>query len=153
MNSLITVRLASITDAEALSGLNQEFNGGVHRSPARIIEHLHTNRNELIAVAELNGSIIGFGCAQSLYSFCYEEPYGEITELYVQDTARRKGAARAIITCLEDELRLRGVKRVKVLTGRRNTAAIRTYEDCGYVKDDEQMLDKELTNEARPSIP
>lgn len=71
----------------------------------------------------------------------------------MQDTARRKGAARAIITCLEDELRVRGVKRVKVLTGRRNAAAIRTYEDCGYVKDDEQMLEKELADEARPSTP
>ncbi|MEK4851938.1 GNAT family N-acetyltransferase [Paenibacillus sp. FSL H7-0756] len=145
MNSLIRVRLASIADAEALSGLNQEFNGGVRRPPAQIIEYLHTNCNECIAVAELNGTIVGFGCAQSLYSFCYEEPYGEITELYVQDTARRKGVARGIITCLEDELRMRGVKRVKVLTGRRNAAAIRTYEDCGYVKDDEQMLEKPLT--------
>ncbi|MEK3793362.1 GNAT family N-acetyltransferase [Paenibacillus sp. FSL R7-0204] len=146
MNSLITVRLASVTDAEALSRLNQEFNGGLPRPPAHIIEHLHTNRNECIAVAELNGIIVGFGCAQSLYSFCYEEPYGEITELYVQDADRRKGAARAIITCLEDELRARGVKQVKVLTGRRNAAAIRTYEDCRYVKDDEQLLEKELAD-------
>lgn len=69
MNSLISVRLASIADAEALSGLNQEFNGGVRRPPAQIVEHLHTNRNECIAVAELNGAIVGFGCAQSLYSF------------------------------------------------------------------------------------
>ncbi|WP_405113410.1 GNAT family N-acetyltransferase [Paenibacillus sp. FSL K6-1217] len=145
MNSLITVRLASATDAEALSRLNQEFNGGEPRPPAQIIEHLHTNRNECIALAELNGIIVGFGCAQSLYSFCYEEPFGEITELYVQDAARRKGAARAIIACLEEELRERGVRRVKVLTGRRNAAAIRTYEQCGYVKDDEQMLEKPLT--------
>lgn len=33
---------------------------------------------------------------------------------------------------------------MKVLTGRRNNAAIRTYEHCNYVKDDEQMLKKRL---------
>ncbi len=33
---------------------------------------------------------------------------------------------------------------MKVLTGRRNNAAIRTYEHCNYVKDEEQMLKKRL---------
>ncbi len=144
MNSVTSVRLASFTDAEELSRLNQEFNGGVKRPPAKIIEHLNINRNELIAVAEISGKIVGFGCAQSFYSFCYEEPHGEITELYVEEAARRKGIAIAIISCLEENLRERGVKSMKVLTGRRNNAAIRTYEHCNYVKDDEQMLKKRL---------
>ncbi|WP_235550163.1 GNAT family N-acetyltransferase [Paenibacillus sp. Soil724D2] len=47
----------------------------------------------MIAVAEISGKIVGFGCAQSFYSFCYEEPHGEITELYVEEVARRKGIA------------------------------------------------------------
>ncbi|NIK80601.1 GNAT superfamily N-acetyltransferase [Paenibacillus castaneae] len=98
----------------------------------------------MIAVAEISGKIVGFGCAQSFYSFCYEEPYGEITELYVEEAAQRKGIAIAIISCLEENLRERGVKSMKVLTGRRNNAAIRTYEHCNYVKDDEQMLKKRL---------
>lgn len=37
MNSLISVRLASIADAEALSGLNQEFNGGVRRPRPKLL--------------------------------------------------------------------------------------------------------------------
>nr|WP_235549223.1 GNAT family N-acetyltransferase [Paenibacillus sp. Root444D2] len=98
----------------------------------------------MIAVAEISSKIVGFGCAQSFYSFCYEEPHGEITELYVEEVARRKGIAIAIITCLEENLRERGVKSIKVLTGRRNNAAIKTYEHCNYVKDDEQMLKKRL---------
>ncbi|WP_343049584.1 hypothetical protein [Paenibacillus phytohabitans] len=52
--------------------------------------------------------------------------------------------AIAIISCLEENFRERGVKSIKVLTGRSNTAAIRTYEQCSYVKDDEQMLEKRL---------
>ncbi|WP_340023781.1 GNAT family N-acetyltransferase [Paenibacillus sp. FSL K6-1096] len=144
MNSAPLARLATATDAEALSRLNQEFNGGAPRPPAKIIEHLHTNRNEIIAVAELNGAIVGFGCAQSLYSFCYDEPYGEITELYVQEAARRQGVALTIIDCLEKNLRERGVTHIRILTGRRNAAAIQFYEHCHYVKDDEQLLEKTL---------
>ncbi|MEK4515904.1 GNAT family N-acetyltransferase [Paenibacillus sp. FSL H8-0122] len=144
MNSAPHARLATATDAEALSRLNQEFNGGAPRSPAKIIEHLHTNRNELIAVAELNGAIMGFGCAQSLHSFCYDEPYGEITELYVEEAARRQGVARAIMSCLEENLQERGVTSIRILTGRTNTAAIQFYEHCHYVQDDEQLLEKQL---------
>ncbi|WP_238651717.1 GNAT family N-acetyltransferase [Paenibacillus piscarius] len=144
MSSAPHARLATATDAEALSRLNQEFNGGALRPPAKIIEHLHTNRNELIAVAELNGAIVGFGCAQSLYSFCYDEPFGEISELYVEQAARRKGVALTIMDCLEENLRERGVTHIRILTGRRNAAAISLYEHCHYVQDDEQLLEKRL---------
>lgn len=45
MNSVASVRLAFFTDAEELSRLNQEFNGGVKRPPTKIIERLNINRN------------------------------------------------------------------------------------------------------------
>ncbi|WP_306434059.1 MULTISPECIES: GNAT family N-acetyltransferase [Paenibacillus] len=143
MNADIRARLATLTDAEELSRLNQEFNGGDRRPPAQIMKSLNTN-NELVAVAEVNGRIVGFGCAQSFDSFCYEEPQGEITELYVEENARRKGAAAAILSCLEDNLRERGVKDIKVLTGKENDAAIRTYEHNRYVIDDELLLKKRI---------
>lgn len=146
MNPDVKVRQASLTDAEELSRLNQEFNGGEKRLPAKIIEHLSINHNELIAVAEISGKLVGFGCAQSIYSFCYEEPHGEITELYVEESARRKGIAIAIISYLEEILRERGAKSMKVLTASRNHAAIKTYEYCNYVKNAEQLLKKKLAD-------
>ncbi|GIO52395.1 GNAT family N-acetyltransferase [Paenibacillus cineris] len=143
MNADIKVRLASESDAEELSRLNQAFNGGDKRPPQQIMESLKIN-NELIAVAEIRGRLVGFGCAQSFHSFCYEEPQGEITELYVEEAARRRGIAGAIISCLEDNLRKSGVKSVKLLTGKRNDAAIKTYEHCNYVRDDELLLTKKI---------
>ncbi|WP_422661212.1 GNAT family N-acetyltransferase [Paenibacillus sp. EC2-1] len=136
--------MAYLTDAEELSRLNQEFNGGKKRPLDKIAERMKINHNELIAVAEISGKTVGFGCAQIYYSFCYEEPHGEITELYVEEAFRRKGIAIAIITCLEEALRTRGVRSTKVLTGRGNNTAIMTYEHCNYVKDDEQLLIKGL---------
>ncbi|APQ60469.1 Acetyltransferase YpeA [Paenibacillus polymyxa] len=144
MNPDLMVRRATITDAEELSRLNQEFNGGEKRPLAKIVERLSTNHDELIAVAETGGKIVGFGCAQSFYSFCYELPHGEITELFVEEAARRKGIAIAIISFLEEKLRERGVISMRVLTGRGNNVAIKTYEHCNYVKDDEQVLMKRL---------
>lgn len=96
----------------------------------------------MVAVAESDGAIVGFGCAQSFKSFCYRELQGEVTELYVETSARRKGVATSLIACLEEHLISRGVTEIKVLTGSRNEAAIRTYEQCGYIKDDELLLKK-----------
>lgn len=97
-----------------------------------------------LAVAEIGGKIVGFGCAQSFESFCYIELQGEITEMYVEETARRKGIATLLISCLEENLKNRGVLIIKVLTGRQNDVAIKTYEHCNYVKDDELLLKKRL---------
>lgn len=137
------IRLASPSDANDLSRLNQEFNGGDQRPSADIIESLNDSA-ELIAVAEIGGKIVGFGCAQSLRSFCYYGLQGEITELYVSEAARRKGIATSLIFYLEENLKKRGVKSVKVLTGRRNNAAIKTYEQCNFHQDDELLLNKKL---------
>jgi ribosomal protein S18 acetylase RimI-like enzyme len=139
----VRVRLATSNDAEELSRLNQEFNGGDKRPSAEIIESLNKSK-ELIAVAVISGKVVGFGCAQSFQSFCYKELQGEITELYVQQAARRKRIAASLISCLEENLRERGVKSIKVLTGRGNDAAIKTYEHCDYVKDDELLLKKKF---------
>ncbi|MBP1989608.1 ribosomal protein S18 acetylase RimI-like enzyme [Paenibacillus eucommiae] len=137
------IRLASPSDANELSRLNQEFNGGDQRPAADIIESLNDSA-ELIAIAEIGGKVVGFGCAQSFRSFCYSGLQGEITELYVAEAARRKGIATSLIFYLEECLKKRGVKSVKVLTGRRNHAAIKTYEQCDYHKDDELLLKKKL---------
>ncbi|WP_339320044.1 GNAT family N-acetyltransferase [Paenibacillus sp. FSL R10-2734] len=135
--------MATISDAEALSKLNFEFNGGDKRPVSEIIKCLNSN-NECVAVATLMNEVIGFGCAQSFKSFCYNEAYGEITEMYVKKSARRNGVATSLISFLENQLHSRGVKSIKILTGRDNNSAIKVYELSGYVMDDEVMLMKEL---------
>ncbi|CAH0121938.1 MULTISPECIES: GNAT family N-acetyltransferase [unclassified Paenibacillus] len=140
----IKVRLATEQDAGALARLNQDFNGGDRRCAAEITDSMR-NSDELIAVAEMGGQVVGFGCAQSFKSFCYQELQGEITELYIEPSARRKGAAASILSCLEEHLASRGVAEIKVLTGMDNETAIKTYERCNYEKDDELLLKKRLT--------
>jgi predicted acetyltransferase len=58
--------------------------------------------------------------------------------------ARKKGVATLLISCLEVNLKKNGVKRIKVLSGKDNNAAIKTYEHCNYVADDDILLKKKM---------
>jgi ribosomal protein S18 acetylase RimI-like enzyme len=137
------VRFATIKDAEELSRLNQAFNGGARRIQSEIIKSMERS-NELIAVAILNEKIVGFACAQSYESFCYRELQGEITEMYIEKTARRLGFATSLIKLLENNLLDRGVREIKILNNTTNSAAIKTYEKCNYVQDEVILFEKEL---------
>ncbi|WP_244535747.1 GNAT family N-acetyltransferase [Lentibacillus halodurans] len=49
----------------------------------------------------LDEEFVGFACAQSYRSFCYSSAQGEMTELYVEEKARRLGFASSLIALLE----------------------------------------------------
>lgn len=136
------VRWANENDAAVLVTLNEEFNG-VGVTTDEVKESLAKN-DELVALAILDDVPVGFACAQCFNSFCYRSTQGEITEMYVQDTARRLGLATLLISFLEQELRLRGVKSIKILTGRSNEAAHQTYERSSYAIKDEITFQKKL---------
>ncbi|GIN56188.1 GNAT family N-acetyltransferase [Lederbergia ruris] len=139
----VEIRLATVSDAEELSILNQEFNGGARRPILKISESL-VKSNELVAVAVRDDRLVGFACAQIFSSFCYEEPQGEITEMYVKELARRKGIATSLLAFLEENFRACGVKEVKILTGAKNIGAQTTYTKSNYTKQNETVLFKKL---------
>ncbi|GGA85496.1 GNAT family N-acetyltransferase [Ornithinibacillus halotolerans] len=139
----IHVRLATEKDAEQLSRLNQLFNGGEAVSPEKIKESMK-NSNELIVVAIVDEKIMGFSCAQVFSSFCYDELQGEITEMYVHEGVRRQGLASLMINLLEEKLAECNAKHVKILTGKQNKAAIKTYTKNGYQLEEDVLLEKKL---------
>lgn len=138
----IQVRRAKAKDVKYLAKLNEEFNG-VGVTEEEIIESLSYS-NEIVALALINDIPVGFACAQYFNSICYSKPYAEITELYITSDARRKGTAAKILNFIENELILKGVKSVKVLTGKKNEIAIKTYENSNYIKKEELLLQKKL---------
>jgi len=136
------VRWANEKDAESLAALNDEFNGtGVTKGE---VEKSIAGTNEMIAVAILNDEAVGFACAQCFESFCYRGSQAEITEMYIRETARRKGLASMLISFLEQQFRERGVKSVKIVTGSSNESAIITYERSNYVRKDYIIFQKKL---------
>jgi len=137
------VRWAAKDDAGELVALNYEFNG-TRRSEEDVRNSL-ANSGEWIALAVLDGEVVGFACAQWFQSFCYAEAQGEITEMYIRETARRKGLATLLISFLEEQFRKHGVEEVKIVTGRHNEAAIRMYERSGYTMKNSAVFQKELS--------
>ncbi|MFD1177816.1 GNAT family N-acetyltransferase [Paenibacillus puldeungensis] len=129
-------------DIPSLVELNFQFNG-VRRS----IEEVKTdllNTRETIVVAVMEEQIVGFACGQIYKSFCYAESQAEITEMYIQEFARRNGLAVRMIELLEEIFKNAGVKNIKILTGLKNTKAIKTYEKAGYHQKEDLVFNKEL---------
>ncbi|WMT39603.1 GNAT family N-acetyltransferase [Paenibacillus sp. D2_2] len=137
-----TIRLATFDDCSSLIELNYKFNG-VERSLVEVKQSL-LNTNEIIALAICNDRAVGFGCAQYYNSFCYPEPHGEITELYVVEEERGKGWGSKIINLLEESLLQISVKEIKILTGHDNITAQKTYRKANYSLTDEVMYEKTI---------
>jgi GNAT superfamily N-acetyltransferase len=82
-------------------------------------------------VTEVDG--VPVGCA-SLRAARPGSPEGsaEVKKLYVQDTARGAGVARALLAALEDDARARGLTQIILQTGTRQPEAISLYLSTGY---------------------
>ncbi|OAB38608.1 hypothetical protein PMSD_06220 [Paenibacillus macquariensis subsp. defensor] len=138
----LLVRVAVKEDIPSLVELNYQFNG-VQRSEEEVETDL-LNKRETIVVAVMQEQIVGFACGQIYKSFCYAEYQAEITEIYIQEFARKNGLAVMIIELLEEIFKISGVKHIKILTGLKNTKAIKTYEKAGYNQEEEQVFNKDL---------
>lgn len=141
-DSEVHVCEAELSDAAELCRLNMEFNG-----EGRSVESIQVSiagGKEWIAIARIGGITIGFACAQTYHSFCYNDLQGEITELYIREAYRRQGAATAILSFLEEKLWNSGVRSVKILTNQKNQAAIHAYTNSGYRVANEAVLHKTM---------
>ncbi|WP_337033998.1 GNAT family N-acetyltransferase [Paenibacillus illinoisensis] len=138
----LLVREAVKEDVPFLIELNDQFNG-VRRSRGEVETDL-LNGREVIVVAVMEERVVGFACGQIYKSFCYAEHQAEITEMYIQESARRNGLAGMMIERMEGIFNHSGVKNIKILTGNKNAKAIKTYEKAGYDREDEFVFAKEL---------
>lgn len=136
------VRVAVQEDIPSLIELNYLFNG-VQRSIEEV-EKDFINSRETIVVALMEEQVVGFACGQIYKSFCYTDYQAEITEMYIQEYARRKGLAVRMIALLEEEFKNSGVKNIKILTGLKNIKAIKTYEKAGYKPEKDLVFAKDL---------
>lgn len=136
------VRVAVQEDIPSLIELNYLFNG-VQRSIEEV-EKDFINSRETIVVALMEERVVGFACGQIYKSFCYADYQAEITEMYIQEYARRKGLAVRMIALLEEKFKNSGVKNIKILTGLKNIKAIKTYEKAGYNPEKDLVFAKDL---------
>lgn len=139
---MINVRLAQVSDALQLQGLNDLFNGEGSNALAAIEESLRSNKQEMVLVAADGDRLVGFCCGQIFKSMCYADHYGEITELFVLEAYRRRGVASGLMAAIEDAFREQGIHHFQLFTGKTNEAAQMLYKALGYAESSEVMFRK-----------
>lgn len=138
------IRPAVPADAGEICRLNREFNGDDAASAEQIHASLSASGPELCLVCQRGGRLVGFICGICFDSLCYTDPVGQVTELFVQENARRNGIGQALLHAMIETLRRKGVKEILLLTGADNAAAQALYEKCGFIPEDERCYQKTI---------
>jgi putative acetyltransferase len=77
-------------------------------------------------LARLNDAAIGCG------GIALFDDFAEVKRMYVRETVRGRGVARALLTRIETEARVAGFAGLRLETGDRQTAALRFYYRAGF---------------------
>jgi ribosomal protein S18 acetylase RimI-like enzyme len=145
---MITIRPATSADQEALG----RFGGALMRQhhdsdPRRFIHVEHPERgygrflvsqvghaNSLVLVAEDTGTVVGYLFADVEPTSWMElrGPCGVIHDVYVDESARHKGAGRALMRAAIDWIRGKGHRQVVLLTKTRNERAQHLFVALGF---------------------
>ena len=131
--SSITVRLATINDAERLSALSTQL--GYPSSPNEIERRLkliaHSTDNVVYVAAQAEGRVVGWVHAY-VSRLVESDPTAEIGGLVVDEECRRTGAGRELMRAAERWARERGCKAVTLRSNVVREAAHEFYRSLGY---------------------
>jgi putative acetyltransferase len=77
-------------------------------------------------IARNDGAVAGCG------GVAFFQTFGEVKRMYVRETARGLGVARALLARIERAMRERNLRVLRLETGVRQVSAIRLYERAGF---------------------
>lgn len=130
--SQMVIRPAQEEDAAALATLAAEFTG-LLPTPEQMQARLQRSHGiEHPLVAELEGKVVGFASLRLLHYLGEDVPYAEISELFVTQSYRRQGIARALMTEMEALAQAAGATGLTVLADPDNAAALSVYRSAGF---------------------
>ena len=118
----ITVRQATPDDATELARLLDLFDR-LGATPEQVAARMRACQHVLTTfLGEMEGQPVGFACLRLVPHLQGDEPYAELTDIYVEAPCRRHGVARALIAQVEAAARAAG------------TSAQAAYRASGYAK-------------------
>ena len=141
MNSTATVRLAESRDVDQLADLFDQYRQFYECPPDLgaaknwLAENLERGRSTLFA-ADNGSQLLGF--TQLYPALCSVDlvDYFVLYDLYVIETARRQGIARALMNAASDWAKAQGADRLDLETARDNAPGQALYRDLGYGLDE-----------------
>jgi GNAT superfamily N-acetyltransferase len=129
---MISIRKAQPEDAHEIARLNRQFNG-VETTPAEYAARLENpQRVDIPILAELDGIIIGLTNLRLAPSVFYNEPYAELSELFVEEAYRRQGAGLRLVRFAERLAQEAGAAEMIIMTDFYNHSAQMLYLKLGY---------------------
>jgi ribosomal protein S18 acetylase RimI-like enzyme len=146
---MIVVRLATLDDAEVIerqtSSVQQLHNKALpfifkppsaDLFPAQKLAALIEDPNSIVAVAEIDGKVVGhiYGAVvtRAENEFNRADSHLYIYQIGVDDDARRQGVGAALITFIRDLARALGLAAVQVDHWAFNARARDFFEACGF---------------------
>lgn len=136
----LIVRTAQPADAGEIARLNTRMNGS-DEPPENYANRLkEARRVDTPILAEMDGQVIGMANLRLLQPVFYAEPYAELTEMFVEESYRRRGVGRALIAFAEQLALEGGAHAMLVLTDFYNHAAQELYRSMGFVHYDIALI-------------
>jgi GNAT superfamily N-acetyltransferase len=133
---MLAIRTAQPDDAPEIARLNKLFNG-VDEPAANYSRRLgDSHRVDMPILAEIDGRVIGLANLRLLPTVFYSEMYAELTELFVEEDFRRRGAGRALVSYAERLALDGGAHEMIILTDFYNDTAQALYRSLGYAHRD-----------------
>src|SRR4029079_2997025 len=128
----LTIRQATPNDATELARLLDLFDS-MGATPEQVAARMLDCQNVLTTfIGEIDARSVGFACLGLVPHLQGDEPYAELTDIYVDAPFRRQGVARALIAHLEAAARAAGAGGVVIITGCDNEDAQAAYRASGY---------------------
>ena len=128
----ITVREATPDDATDLARMLDLFDG-IGATPEQVAARMRACQSVLTTyLGEIDGQPVGFACLRLVPHLQGDEPYAELTDIYVDAPWRRHGVARALIARVEAVARAAGASDVVIITDFANEGARAAYRAVGY---------------------
>ena len=127
-----TIHRATPDDATELARLLDLFDH-MGATPEQVAARMLACQNVLTTfIGVLDGQPAGFACLRLIPHLQGDEPYAELTDIYVDAPFRRQGVARALIAHVEAVARVAGAGGLVIITGFDNESAQAAYRASGY---------------------
>ena len=128
----LTIHQATPDNAPELARLLDLFDH-LGATPEQVAARMLACQNVLTTfISELDGQPAGFACLRLIPHLQGDEPYAELTDIYVDAPFRRQGVARALIARVEVAARAAGAGGLVIITGFDNDSAQAAYRASGY---------------------
>ena len=136
------ILLANINHLESVSVLLDRYrvfyNQASNLEGAKeFLKERFKNKDSVVFAANDNGELVGFTQLYPSFSSVSMKRVWILNDLYVEESYRRRGIAKLLMSAAEEYTKSSGALRVVLATQISNTTAQKLYEARNYIKDEE----------------